>query len=119
MYEKEFLEEQKQTLLKEKQELTKTLSGFAVQDKNDPDNWNTRYPKMNDNEEESVDEVEEYTDLLPAEYALEIKLKTVNQALEDIEKGTYGKCEECGKQISEERLMANPASRKCVECMNQ
>jgi DnaK suppressor protein len=117
--EKDFIEEQKEKLIHEKEELTKILSSFATQDKTDKDNWNTNYPKMNDDLEEAADEVEELEDLLPAEYALEVKLKNVNIALENIEKGVYGICEECGKEISIDRLKINPSAQKCMDCLEK
>ncbi|MGI6778050.1 MAG: TraR/DksA C4-type zinc finger protein [Acetivibrionales bacterium] len=40
----------------------------------------------------------------------------INHALEKIDKGTYGKCELCGKQIIKERLEAIPYARVCKEC---
>jgi DnaK suppressor protein len=40
----------------------------------------------------------------------------LNQALLRIEQGNYGVCEECGQLISEERLMAVPHARLCIEC---
>jgi RNA polymerase-binding transcription factor DksA len=39
-------------------------------------------------------------------------------ALDRIEKGTYGKCENCGKPINKERLEAIPYARHCVACAN-
>ncbi len=46
-------------------------------------------------------------------------LEQVEIALEKIEKGTYGKCEECGKPIGEGRLKAKPHSIYCVTCREQ
>lgn len=43
-------------------------------------------------------------------------LAAVNQALERIENGTYGKCERCGKQIAEDRLEAIPYATRCIDC---
>lgn len=40
----------------------------------------------------------------------------LDQALQRIEKGAYGACEECGELISEERLMAVPHARLCIAC---
>jgi len=37
-------------------------------------------------------------------------------ALKRIEEGVYGICEECGKPISEKRLLAAPAATQCIEC---
>lgn len=117
--EKDFIEEQKKKLIEEKEELTRVLSSFAEQDKKDPNNWNTKYPRMNDNLEEESDEVEELEDLLPAEYALELRLKNVNIALKNIEEDKYGICEVCGKEISMERLKINPSAQKCMDCLEK
>ncbi len=43
-------------------------------------------------------------------------LREVDEALERIEKGTYGRCESCAVQIPYERLDARPVARLCVEC---
>lgn len=39
----------------------------------------------------------------------------VEQALEAIDNGTYGKCTECGEAIPYERLQAMPTALQCVE----
>lgn len=45
-------------------------------------------------------------------------LKEVKDALERMEKGEYGKCEMCGKDIDVERLEVRPFARLCIECEN-
>jgi DnaK suppressor protein len=40
-------------------------------------------------------------------------------ALERLEDGTYGKCENCGQEIPIERLEALPTARLCVTCKQQ
>ncbi len=40
----------------------------------------------------------------------------VAAALDRIENGTFGKCEQCGREISEGRLEALPYTRYCVDC---
>lgn len=47
---------------------------------------------------------------------LEERLKEVTDALEKIEKGTYGVCIKCNKKIEEEKLLANPAATTCMAC---
>lgn len=37
-------------------------------------------------------------------------------ALDRIEEGTFGICEECGEDISPERLKARPVTTLCIEC---
>lgn len=43
-------------------------------------------------------------------------MKEVDAALDRIEKGTFGVCESCGKQIQVERLEARPVARLCLDC---
>ena len=40
----------------------------------------------------------------------------IREALERIELGTFGICEECGEEISEGRLIARPVTTLCIEC---
>ncbi len=40
----------------------------------------------------------------------------IEHALERLDAGTYGSCEECGAAIPFERLEAVPAARFCVAC---
>ena len=40
----------------------------------------------------------------------------IKEALARIEDGTFGICEECGEEISEERLKARPVTPLCIEC---
>ncbi len=40
----------------------------------------------------------------------------IKDALERLENGTYGICEECGEDISEKRLKARPVTTLCIEC---
>ncbi len=40
----------------------------------------------------------------------------VAAALDRMEKGTFGTCEQCGRDISEGRLDALPYTRYCVDC---
>ncbi|HVN94976.1 MAG TPA: TraR/DksA family transcriptional regulator [Syntrophorhabdaceae bacterium] len=46
-------------------------------------------------------------------------LKDIDNALDKLEKGTYGICEECEEIISEKRLEANPVARYCITCKRQ
>ncbi|MEJ2055894.1 MAG: TraR/DksA C4-type zinc finger protein [Calditrichaceae bacterium] len=46
-------------------------------------------------------------------------LREIDAALDRVEKGDYGKCENCGKQISDERLESVPVTTLCAECINK
>lgn len=43
-------------------------------------------------------------------------LHKINNAIEDIKKGSYGICKGCGKEISKERLDFIPYARYCIDC---
>ena len=43
----------------------------------------------------------------------------VQAALRAREQGTYGTCEECGRQIAPERLAARPEATLCLECQQR
>lgn len=62
---------------------------------------------------EAADKQEEYGTNRAINDTLEIRYKELRDALERIEKGTYGKCEVSGEPIEEDRLEANPAARTC------
>jgi len=40
----------------------------------------------------------------------------IKEALERIEQGTYGICEDCEEEISTERLKARPVTTLCIDC---
>ncbi|MFD3924318.1 TraR/DksA family transcriptional regulator [Streptomyces sp. NPDC058595] len=44
------------------------------------------------------------------------QLLGLDQALERLEHGDYGRCEVCGRAIPPERLEVRPAARTCVHC---
>ncbi|MDI6602720.1 MAG: TraR/DksA C4-type zinc finger protein [Patescibacteria group bacterium] len=119
---KKLINKLKEKLKKEKMALEEELKKFAKKDEKLPDDWDTIFPKYNGEEsggaalEKAADEIEEYETLLPIEYALETKLKNINLALEKIEKGKYGKCEKCGKEIPIARLKVFPEARFCLKC---
>jgi len=40
----------------------------------------------------------------------------IKEALARIDDGSFGICEECGEEISEERLKARPVTTLCIDC---
>jgi len=71
-----------------------------------------------DFEEIAVDflETQQEQSILVNEQAL---LTEVEQALERINQGTYGRCVNCGQPIPEKRLEALPWAARCVKCEEQ
>ena len=46
-------------------------------------------------------------------------LDKIEAALERVEDGTYGQCEECGAKIPKTRLNAIPYATMCVKCASE
>jgi len=47
------------------------------------------------------------------------KLKQLNAALERLEDGDFGICQECGEEIAAKRLKAIPWARYCIHCQEE
>ncbi len=43
----------------------------------------------------------------------------IREALERIDAGEFGECEDCGDQIGEARLKARPVTTLCIECKTE
>jgi DnaK suppressor protein len=43
----------------------------------------------------------------------------IREALDRIESGEFGECEDCGDPISEARLKARPVTTLCIECKTE
>ena len=46
-------------------------------------------------------------------------IKKIRKSFEDIENGDYGICEDCGEDISIERLKARPVTSFCIRCKTE
>jgi len=66
--------------------------------------------------DEEADEAEELGKQLGVHQELKLRLDQIEKALEKINHGQYGKCEQCGKDIPLELLRVNPESELCKEC---
>jgi DnaK suppressor protein len=115
----------KSNLEEEKKSLEEELKKFAEKDKKLEGDWDTRFPHFNGGEvgsaalEKAADEIEEYSTLLPIEYALETRLRNINLALKKIKRAKYGICEKCKKEIEIERLKVYPEARTCLKCQGK
>ena len=66
--------------------------------------------------EEEATETLELEKRLTLENRVRQEIASVEHALEKIEKGTYGTCDNCGKKIPPERLEALPQASLCLNC---
>jgi len=46
-------------------------------------------------------------------------INKIRQALERLDNGTYGICDECGEPISIQRLKARPVTTLCIDCKSR
>ena len=61
---------------------------------------------------------------IESDRSFELRLRTrerklldkVDEAIARIEEGTYGICDECGKEIRIKRLEARPVAKFCIDC---
>jgi len=66
--------------------------------------------------DEEADEAEEFSNKLATRQILQDRVNKIDAALEKVQKGTYGICEKCGKEISKEVLDLVPESECCKDC---
>ncbi len=98
---RELLNERVKTLLEEAE---KTVSGMT----NDKDTFPDPTDRANLETDRNF-----LLRIRDRERKLILKIK---EALARIDDGTFGICEECGEEISEERLKARPVTTLCIQC---
>jgi RNA polymerase-binding protein DksA len=113
----EQLEHFKGRLLEEKTRLERELSDIGTKDPSTPGHFDATYPESGSNSvDDNAAEISEYADELSIEARLEAELRDVQKALALVDKGEYGICKYCKKEIDLKRLEARPASSSCIEC---
>ena len=77
---------------------------------------------ISDLKDRPSDEMEEASLSSDVDFALRIRdreaqlIGKIREALERLEDGTFGICEECGEEIPLKRLKARPVTTLCIEC---
>lgn len=101
----------KNHLLRQQREVEKNLKGVS---ESDP----AKSPAIAESSEPGTDSyiADTHTRTMALEKHLKDTKAGIIVALGKIQKGTYGKCEKCGKQIEEGRLLAMPTAQHCVTC---
>ena len=113
---KKTLGEIKKGLLSRKKQILTDLKDIAGKDSHDKDEHKAIFPNYGEKPDENAQEIGEYTTNLATEKVLESTLRDINNALERMEKGTYGICKYCKKPIGKKRMLARPVASACVEC---
>ncbi len=104
----------------EKKLLESELATVGHKNPQNPMGWEASSGTMevdSADENEVADKMEELEENELILQQLEKQLSDVDAALEQIEKGTYGLCEVCGKPIEIARLEASPSARTCKSHM--
>lgn len=111
-----FLDEQRAKLEEERTVLEQELGSIAKKGRRQPGEFDARFPDYGRKEEENADEVAAFEARISIERDLDQHYQDVKAALSRIEKGTYGVCPTCGKEIRKERLRIAPAAIACMDC---
>ena len=73
--------------------------------------------EVHDRGEESVIDAQAEVNSMLVEHH-DAALAAVENALRRVEQGSFGECVSCGEPIAVERLRANPAATRCIECQS-
>lgn len=87
--------------------------------------YRSRFDGRGDTRDGGSDEAdiatESFEDALAHTLSVQVRtrLHEINHALDKMEVGTYGICEECLSPINPERLEARPWASRCVDCQQR
>lgn len=118
MLDQKIQEELKQKLITEKKRLEENMAGLESSPKKPDREYQAAFSEIERDEEANADEMELYESNVATDETLKNELKKVNAALAAMEKGTYGFCENCQKDIPLERLQAYPQADTCLDCQS-
>ena len=105
---KEKLEKERDQLLEELRDMGK-LNRETGEWEATPEEMASREVDQND----MADRFEDFESRSSMIKVLEPRLNNILRALKSLNKGTFGVCEVCGKEIEVARLEANPAAKTC------
>ncbi len=112
--------ELKKRLENELSELKKELADIAIEDKTAPGGYLAKETNTQEGVLDDADQASEMTNIHNNDAIMDIlveRKEAVEQALNRMEKGEYGKCHQCGKEIENKRLVVNAAATACIEHM--
>ena len=111
------MEELRVALTTERDNLEEELAGHGrvLNDAGDWEGASIGFDGEEADPNDVADQIEELVTNVPLVAELEEKHTDVVEALEKMEQGIYGICEEGDEQIPLERLKANPSARTCIE----
>lgn len=102
----------KKRLESEKEQLAKEIDQYSQEDP-----YLDKY-RSSETFDDSITEIEGHDRVTATKTELQRALNETIAALDRIEKGTYGICQNCGQTISQERLEAIPGAAFCTSCQD-
>jgi|SRR3989344_3204739 len=78
--------------------------------------FEVKMPSYGDEDDENTQESVDLDINFAMVQELESRLKSIRKTRQKIKEGTYGKCDNCGSEIPQERLKAMPEAFKCITC---
>ncbi|MCO4794389.1 MAG: TraR/DksA family transcriptional regulator [Bacteriovoracaceae bacterium] len=102
----------------EKQQFIKLFNQIFENVKSENERVDPRMTMTGDNVDLALDEREKSMNL-KLQSRRDFYIKKLQTALNKIEEGTFGECEECGGSIETNRLMARPTATMCIHCKEE
>ena len=106
----------REILLEKKRKLWNELREEIFQ--NTGEELHTQYEIAQDPAEQGLIGLLEDTGLAVADIRRQ-ELTSMDEAMNKLERGTYGTCEECGVEIDEKRLAVAPLVLCCLDCQKR
>ena len=103
----------RQLLLVRRQEIQRQIDELLAQHR--ADQTQLREESVADTEDLSTRDSVSHQQLSILEVRNQMRLQ-VEAALQRLDEGTYGICEDCQQPINEERVKAMPFARRCIDC---
>jgi RNA polymerase-binding transcription factor DksA len=117
MFTTQELEQIKIQLEENKTKLESELASISERSPQKGGNPQAIYPENGGNsDDDNAEEITNYADEVSLIGELQGQLDDVIKALIALEKGKYGTCKYCGKEIDRKRLEARPSSSSCIAC---
>ncbi|MDP3697691.1 MAG: TraR/DksA family transcriptional regulator [Candidatus Taylorbacteria bacterium] len=113
---KEELQKLRSNLKKRLVEIDKELSVIASENPLVKGDFNVKVEDLGKSQEDTEQEAGELDRNQAMVNTLEKERKDIENTLEKIEAGTYGKCESCSTNINPARLKAVPVASLCISC---
>ena len=116
------LKDLKKKLLEEKITIGTQLQRIAKKNPAIEGDWTAVPPDIDDPSttmDERAQSVTELEERRAVEQSLELRLKEIDKALQQIDAGSYGQCINCKSPINAKRLIAMPVVASCIDCANK